>query len=638
MLPLSLALAGLVVPARAADKLFGGTTSWVNGPWTPTGYPGPNDNAQFGTLPNSTYPQMGINMTNISPQYVVTCGSIEVLSTRNNLSWSIGNSTGLDGEWTFNGNTLNSVPNTVIRNNGSGTTTLTLQDAYGAHIGKLPIVFNTPDSAVIDATKGVVISSVIKKADYGITKIGVGTLTLSGNNTYTGSVAIAAGKVNVQHNNALGTNGTVTIGAGIGNQLILGATDLNVARSLVMNGGGATGQATLHFNQASGSATYSGNISITAPAEAGGHFSANGGELILTGPVTSSTDIKIRAGKVRFSNAGSSYGSVFIVGTATLVLGVTNAIPVSAAVDMATGTSTSTSVFDLNGFSQELAGLTRNANAVTYGSTATVDNTAADTTPLLTLNITNTSEFAGAINNTAGSLSLTKKGPGTLTLSGGNSFSGATTVSAGTLLVNGNNGPSTVVVEAGGTLGGNGIIGGAVTVNTNGTLSPGASIGALTINNDLTLRGNTIIEIDRGAGTNDFVSGINILSAGGTLTVVNLGSPVQAGDAFRVFSANDYSGSFSSVSGAGVSWVLTNGVLAALSGESVGQPTLAMSRSDNTLTFTWSGSYKLQAQTNAAGIQIGSSNWLDYPNGSTSPATATVNTANPSVFFRLRSP
>ena len=44
-----------------------------------------------------------------------------------------------------------------------------------------------------------------------------------------------------------------------------------------------------------------------------------------------------------------------------------------------------------------------------------------------------TTTFSGTLQNGAGTLALTKSGTGTLTLSGTNTYSGATTVSAGTL-------------------------------------------------------------------------------------------------------------------------------------------------------------------------------------------------------------
>ena len=82
--------------------------------------------------------------------------------------------------------------------------------------------------------------------------------------------------------------------------------------------------------------------------------------------------------------------------------------------------------------------------------------------------------------------SVVKNGGGTTTLTGVNSYTGATAVNGGKLLVNGSlTGGGTVTVSSGATLGGTGSISGAVIVN--GILSPGASIeslatGALTFN------------------------------------------------------------------------------------------------------------------------------------------------------------
>ena len=76
--------------------------------------------------------------------------------------------------------------------------------------------------------------------------------------------------------------------------------------------------------------------------------------------------------------------------------------------------------------------------------------------------------FSGTIEESGG---LTKTGTGTLTLSGANSYSGGTTVSAGVLDVanptGSGTGTGTINVNAG-TLGGSGIIAGATTIGTGG--------------------------------------------------------------------------------------------------------------------------------------------------------------------------
>jgi autotransporter-associated beta strand protein len=88
--------------------------------------------------------------------------------------------------------------------------------------------------------------------------------------------------------------------------------------------------------------------------------------------------------------------------------------------------------------------------------------------------------LSGQISSASGTNTLTKTGDGTLALTGNNTYVGNTTVSAGTLLINGTNaGAGAFTVDAAGTLGGTGSNAGTVTVN--GTLSPGASPGTLSV-------------------------------------------------------------------------------------------------------------------------------------------------------------
>jgi autotransporter-associated beta strand protein len=158
--------------------------------------------------------------------------------------------------------------------------------------------------------------------------------------------------------------------------------------------------------------------------------------------------------------------------------------------------------------------------------------------------LTSTSTFqmqSGSVSAIlAGSVGLNKSTAGTVTLTGNNTYSGTTTISAGTLAIGtgGSIASSSIIdvqsgtvlnvtgvegftVGSGQTLTGNGTISGATTVS--GTLAPGASPGTLTFENALTLSGTTAMEIDglAGAGVNpgghDF---INLTGAGaqGVLT------------------------------------------------------------------------------------------------------------------------
>jgi fibronectin-binding autotransporter adhesin len=104
------------------------------------------------------------------------------------------------------------------------------------------------------------------------------------------------------------------------------------------------------------------------------------------------------------------------------------------------------------------------------------------------------SDFAGVIRNGSATAPLEKVGAGTLTLSGANTYTGATAVSAGRLAVNGSLANTAVTVASGATLGGSGSIAGSVTIQSGATLAPGNSPGILRTGT-LTLAGLLEVEI-----------------------------------------------------------------------------------------------------------------------------------------------
>jgi hyaluronate lyase len=124
---------------------------------------------------------------------------------------------------------------------------------------------------------------------------------------------------------------------------------------------------------------------------------------------------------------------------------------------------------------------------------------------------------------------LLKLGPGTLTLSATNSYTGATTISNGTLALAGS-------------------ISGPVAVLPAGTLAGGNSIGTICISNNLTLAGLLNLRIDKSSSlTNDTVRGVTNLTYGGTLVLSLTNGTWTAGDAFTLFTAKSYSGAFARV-------------------------------------------------------------------------------------------
>ena len=134
-----------------------------------------------------------------------------------------------------------------------------------------------------------------------------------------------------------------------------------------------------------------------------------------------------------------------------------------------------------------------------------------------------------------GSGGFIKAGNAHLTLSGANTYTGATTVSTGVLIVNGSI-TSATTVAAGATLGGNGTVD-AVTVN--GTLSAGAFGGAATLQTrNLGFGAGATLEVNLNGTTSgqyDQLRVVGTVTLGGELDVTFLNSFVPTtGDSFVI--------------------------------------------------------------------------------------------------------
>jgi autotransporter-associated beta strand protein len=185
-----------------------------------------------------------------------------------------------------------------------------------------------------------------------------------------------------------------------------------------------------------------------------------------------------------------------------------------------------------------LAGTTGGATLDQSGSgllkfTSALTATGAGSKTLTLQGSTNgTGEIAAAIVDNSGThkTSVVKGGTGVWTLSGTNTYTGATTINAGKLLVHGSTAAgSAFTVNNGATLGGSGTINGTVTLMSGATLSPGASIESLGTGSNVWNGGSTVqIEFSTDGSTGVAGTAWDLLSITGTLdlTGASSGSPI----------------------------------------------------------------------------------------------------------------
>ncbi|WP_139761190.1 autotransporter-associated beta strand repeat-containing protein, partial [Salmonella enterica] len=221
-----------------------------------------------------------------------------------------------------------------------------------------------------------------------VVKSGDKTLTLSGANSYTGGTTISGGTLVVSNVEALGS-GDVTDNATL---------EMNTGGDFANNIGGTgsvvkSGDKTLTL---SGANSYTGGTTIS-----GGTLVANNVNALGSGDVTDNATLEMNTGGDFANNIGGT-GSVVKSGDKTLTLSGANSY---------TGGTT-------------ISGGTLVATNVDALGTGNVTDNA-------TLELNTGGTFDNAIGGTG---SVVKSGDKTLTLSGANSYSGATTISGGTLI------------------------------------------------------------------------------------------------------------------------------------------------------------------------------------------------------------
>lgn len=433
------------------------------------------------------------------------------------------------------------------------------------------------------------IRNTVAGAILNLTKIGSGTQTLSGSNTFSGTTSINAGTLQVGTGGTTGLLSSATVITGSsGGTLAFSRTDAyggNVANTI--SGGMGVAQLGSGTLTLTGANSFSGGISVSLGRLVAGNANALG-----SGTATVSGGV-LDVGSYALSVAGFTITSGSLVGSGTLTAtngyalqgGAVNAILGSGAITVSNGTTT----LGAPGRFNSASGLTISSGRLTLGGNETVSSFMLTGGILAGTGITLTSttnydvRSGSVLANFGGSAGLIKSTAGTVTLSGNSSYSGGTDVSAGTLLVNGALGGA-VNVNNGATLGGSGTVTGLVTVFVGGTLSPGNSPGELTVGSlALNATSTTLMEINdivRGTSYDGItITGSNGLTYGGVLSLVfGNGSAFTDNTSFNLFSfTGSPAGGFSSVTSSGFyagTWTNNN------------DGTFNLQKDSQTLTFT----------------------------------------------------
>src|SRR5271165_3906096 len=398
----------------------------------------------------------------------------------------------------------------------------------------------------------------------GLNKVGTGTLTLSGTTTYTGTTNISAGTIAGGALNSLSPNSAFTIANGatldisaasqiigslsgvMGSNVNLGAQTLTIGGdntsttfsglisgtgSLIKNGAGTF--TILGTNTYSGGTSFNGGIvAVDSDANLGtGPLSFNGGTLealAAGGGITSTKPVTLNAGGGTFladtGTASTLSGAISGVGTFTKnglgTLTLTGANTYTGATTVVAGAL----ALGSGGSIASSSGLTLAASGAGFDISAGGNQTIQDLSGVagstinlgantLTAGTADSTSFAGVIFGTG---ALTKQGTGTLTLSGANTYLGATTVDAGTLAL-GSGG--SIASSSGLTLFAAGV-GFDISAGGNQTIQDLSGVAGSTIN----LGANTLT-----AGTANSTSFAGVISGTGGLTKQGSGTLTLSG-------------------------------------------------------------------------------------------------------------
>jgi autotransporter-associated beta strand protein len=285
----------------------------------------------------------------------------------------------------------------------------------------------------------------------------------------------------------------------------------------------------VHTNTLSGTLTLAATSNVRT-------FSGNH-TLSITGKITGPGGLTVDrpAGQIPIivlSNTANDYQGDTTMNGALLRLGASDVVPNGGTAGNVVLTGAAlTGGLNLNGFSDTINGLSGGNGVV-----SSVNNAGAGASTLTVGDNNATSTFDGVIRNTSGALTLTKIGNGALTLTGANTYSGGTTLSAGTLNINSATaiGTGTFTI-AGGTI--DNTSGGAITLTNNNVQN---------WNGDFTFTGSNDLNLGTGAvtpnATRQVTANGGVLTVGGVIGGLGIGLTKAGAGVLLLGAANSYTG------------------------------------------------------------------------------------------------
>ena len=445
---------------------------------------------------------------------------------------------------TLSGALTNSAGNQTLTNNLNLANTLTLSglinlsETNTARTLALSGSGNTVQDAASVIQNGGTAAGILEKN-------GTGTLTLNGDNTYTGETILRQGTLILGHRDALGgtsarlqtvTNNSVVqasadlIGANalpnaltlnVGTTTFSGSNSIQFSSTTINNGGNRTLTNNLDAGEqlilgavalsndgtnrtltlrGTGETLVTGVISNGSTSTAGNVVKNDIGTLIFAGANTYAGTTTISAGVLQVGNGGTTgtltSGAGAVTNNATLRINRTNAVTLANSIG-GTGTleQVGSGVTTLTGTNSYSGVTTVSAGGLTVGNNGTAGNLGTGNVNLsnsATLTF-NRSDAISVANNITGTGNLTKTSTGPVTLTGVNTFAGTITVLNNSLIAGGasafGNAGNNVVVQATGAgitatldLNGNSYSAGTVTLGgTTATSTPVISTGAGTL-------------------------------------------------------------------------------------------------------------------------------------------------------------